>query len=145
MFTFEVKVLLMILYLFLFRLNLKYLHLSLLFHDPHPPPGRIQSSHVGNWEWGGRRWGEVCSLNSKILLNFCRNAQVSLKNFFHFNFCSSSINVPFTFRGRIELGDVTPHNIKQLRKLNSVIFPVSYNDKVKHIDLRNYTSELQIL
>ncbi|XP_046853246.1 N-alpha-acetyltransferase 50-like [Xenia sp. Carnegie-2017] len=32
-------------------------------------------------------------------------------------------------RGRIELGDVTPHNIKQLRKLNSVIFPVSYNDK----------------
>ncbi|CAB4004167.1 N-alpha-acetyltransferase 50 isoform X1 [Paramuricea clavata] len=31
--------------------------------------------------------------------------------------------------GRIELGDVTPHNIKQLRKLNSVIFPVSYNDK----------------
>jgi len=31
--------------------------------------------------------------------------------------------------GRIELGAVTPHNIKQLKKLNSVVFPVSYNDK----------------
>jgi len=30
---------------------------------------------------------------------------------------------------RIELGDVTPHNIKQLRRLNQVVFPVSYNDK----------------
>lgn len=37
-----------------------------------------------------------------------------------FCFCSSS---------RIELGDVTPHNIKQLKRLNQVIFPVSYNDK----------------
>lgn len=33
-------------------------------------------------------------------------------------------------KGRTELGDVTPHNIKQLKKLNSVVFPVSYNDKV---------------
>jgi len=32
-------------------------------------------------------------------------------------------------RGRIDLGAVTPHNIKQLKKLNSVVFPVSYNDK----------------
>ncbi|XP_023235490.1 N-alpha-acetyltransferase 50 [Centruroides vittatus] len=31
--------------------------------------------------------------------------------------------------GRIELGDVTPHNIKQLKRLNQVVFPVSYNDK----------------
>jgi len=31
--------------------------------------------------------------------------------------------------GRIELGDVTPHNIKLLRRLNQVIFPVSYNEK----------------
>lgn len=30
---------------------------------------------------------------------------------------------------RVELGDVTPHNIKQLKRLNQVIFPVSYNDK----------------
>ncbi|EDV25622.1 uncharacterized protein TRIADDRAFT_23961 [Trichoplax adhaerens] len=29
----------------------------------------------------------------------------------------------------IELGDITPHNVKQLKKLNSVIFPVSYNEK----------------
>lgn len=32
-------------------------------------------------------------------------------------------------QGVIELGDVTPHNIKLLRRLNQVIFPVSYNDK----------------
>ena len=35
----------------------------------------------------------------------------------------------FYFRCKIELGDVTPHNIKQLKRLNSVVFPVSYNDK----------------
>lgn len=33
------------------------------------------------------------------------------------------------FRANIELGDVTPHNIKQLKKLNSVVFPVLYNDR----------------
>ncbi|XP_048191961.1 N-alpha-acetyltransferase 50-like [Perognathus longimembris pacificus] len=32
-------------------------------------------------------------------------------------------------KGPIELGDVTPHNMKQLKRLNQVIFPVSYNDK----------------
>ncbi|CAG9101061.1 hypothetical protein JYU34_013459 [Plutella xylostella] len=32
-------------------------------------------------------------------------------------------------RPKIELGDVTQHNIKQLKKLNTVVFPVSYNDK----------------
>uniref|UniRef100_A0A8C6AMB7 N-alpha-acetyltransferase 50 n=1 Tax=Monodon monoceros TaxID=40151 RepID=A0A8C6AMB7_MONMO len=30
---------------------------------------------------------------------------------------------------RIELRDVTPHVIKQLKRLNKVIFPVSSNDK----------------
>lgn len=29
----------------------------------------------------------------------------------------------------IELGDVTVHNIKQLKKLNQIVFPVHYNDK----------------
>ena len=29
----------------------------------------------------------------------------------------------------MELRDVTPHNIKQLKRLNQVVFPVSYNDK----------------
>ncbi|XP_013413617.1 N-alpha-acetyltransferase 50-like [Lingula anatina] len=32
-------------------------------------------------------------------------------------------------RGNTELGEVTHHNIKQLKKLNQVVFPVSYNDK----------------
>lgn len=27
------------------------------------------------------------------------------------------------------MGDVTPHNIKQLKLLNQVVFPVSYNEK----------------
>ena len=30
---------------------------------------------------------------------------------------------------RIALGDVTPHNIKVLKRLNQVVFPVTYNDK----------------
>jgi len=32
-------------------------------------------------------------------------------------------------RSRIELGDVTQHNIKLLKRLNQVVFPVSYNEK----------------
>ena len=39
-----------------------------------------------------------------------------------------SINI-FICRGTIELGDITPHNIKQLKRLNQVVFPVTYNDK----------------
>ena len=35
----------------------------------------------------------------------------------------------YIFRGRTELGDVTVHNIKQLKRLNQVVFPVTYNDK----------------
>ena len=35
----------------------------------------------------------------------------------------------FVTRERIELGAITQHNIKQLKRLNSVVFPVSYNDK----------------
>eukprot|EP00126_Sphaerothecum_destruens_P010968 Sdes_comp20836_c0_seq1m17465 len=31
--------------------------------------------------------------------------------------------------GKMDLGDVTVHNVKQLKMLNSVIFPVSYNEK----------------
>ncbi|CAK8686553.1 N-alpha-acetyltransferase 50-like [Clavelina lepadiformis] len=30
---------------------------------------------------------------------------------------------------RIELGGITQHNVKQLKRLNQYIFPVSYNDK----------------
>uniref|UniRef100_A0A182NRK7 N-terminal methionine N(alpha)-acetyltransferase NatE n=1 Tax=Anopheles dirus TaxID=7168 RepID=A0A182NRK7_9DIPT len=32
-------------------------------------------------------------------------------------------------RSNIELGDVTHHNLKQLKKINTVVLPVSYNDK----------------
>jgi N-alpha-acetyltransferase 50 len=35
-------------------------------------------------------------------------------------FCRSNV---------IELGDCTHHNLKQLKKINSVVFPVSYNDR----------------
>ena len=30
---------------------------------------------------------------------------------------------------RIDLGDVTPHNLKLLKKVNAVVFPVMYHDK----------------
>ena len=33
---------------------------------------------------------------------------------------------PYT---RIDLGDVTPHNIKLLKKVNQVVFPIVYHDK----------------
>ena len=39
---------------------------------------------------------------------------------------------PFWYRepcGRIDLGDVTPHNIKLLKKVNQVVFPIVYHDK----------------
>ena len=29
----------------------------------------------------------------------------------------------------IDLGDITVHNLKQLKKINQIVFPVSYNDK----------------
>jgi hypothetical protein len=31
--------------------------------------------------------------------------------------------------GVVELGDITSHNLRQLKKLNQIVFPVSYNDK----------------
>lgn len=31
--------------------------------------------------------------------------------------------------GRIDLGDITKHNIRLMRRLNQSIFPVNYNDK----------------
>ena len=30
---------------------------------------------------------------------------------------------------RIELGDVTQHNVRQLRLINRLVFPVIYNDR----------------
>ena len=30
---------------------------------------------------------------------------------------------------RIDLGDITPHNVKLLKKVNAVVFPVTYHDK----------------
>lgn len=55
-----------------------------------------------------------------VLLNRVFNKNGIPRGIEHVLICSSS---------RIELGDVTPHNIKQLKRLNQVIFPVSYNDK----------------
>lgn len=34
-----------------------------------------------------------------------------------------------TSNGRTELGDITVHNLKQLKRLNQAVFPVIYNDK----------------
>ena len=43
--------------------------------------------------------------------------------------------MPSSELGRIDLGDVTPHNIKLLRKVNQVVFPVSYHDKFYKVSL----------
>lgn len=52
------------------------------------------------------------------------------KHFVAIEFQRTSFEMPEEDRNhRIELGAVTPHNIKQLRRLNQVVFPVSYNDK----------------
>ena len=74
-------------------------------------------------------WQDI-EQNAKVCMVICKTFD---------DLCFSNINVDvcnvlcLISSGRIELGDVTPHNIKQLRKLNSVIFPVSYNDKVRPI------------
>lgn len=39
------------------------------------------------------------------------------------------INMEIVFRAKLELGEITHHNIKQLKRLNTVVFPVSYNEK----------------
>merc|ERR1739848_401571 len=45
------------------------------------------------------------------------------------SFSDITSTMPSADLGRIDLGDVTPHNIKLLRKVNTVVFPVSYHDK----------------
>ena len=36
----------------------------------------------------------------------------------------------FVIRARLDLGEITPHNVKQLKLINQMIFPVSYSEKV---------------
>lgn len=63
---------------------------------------------------------------------FCKICFLHLNHIIlHYTACQFSFIWPFCScsSSRIELGDVTPHNIKQLKRLNQVIFPVSYNDK----------------
>ena len=47
--------------------------------------------------------------------------------------------MPSSGLGRIDLGDVTPHNIKLLRKVNQVVFPVSYHDKFYKVSPPHHT------
>ena len=63
----------------------------------------------------------ILLLKSLFIAFFCD----SFMNFNEFLFLNSRVNS----RGIVELGDVTPHNIKLLRRLNQVVFPVSYNEK----------------
>lgn len=37
--------------------------------------------------------------------------------------------MPTTANARVELGGITNHNLKQLKKLNAVVFPISYTEK----------------
>ena len=50
-------------------------------------------------------------------------------------FSDIASTMPSADLGRIDLGDVTPHNIKLLRKVNTVVFPVSYHDKFYKVDI----------
>lgn len=45
------------------------------------------------------------------------------------------VDVGLASRGysRLALGGLTQHNIKQLKLLNQVIFPVSYTEKVRYL------------
>ena len=47
--------------------------------------------------------------------------------------------------GRIDLGDITPHNIKLLRKVNTVVFPVSYHDKFYKVSTQIYNQNISTL
>merc|ERR1712001_244576 len=42
---------------------------------------------------------------------------------------SDSSRTDISASPRIDLGDITPHNIKLLKKVNAVVFPVVYHDK----------------
>ncbi len=54
---------------------------------------------------------------------------ISLSVLYLLWFGANGCVVLYVCRGRTELGDVTVHNINQLKRLNQVIFPVTYNDK----------------
>jgi hypothetical protein len=53
----------------------------------------------------------------KLVLNFCYYIPILINT----NFRIKRVN--------IELGELTQHNLKQLKLLNRDIFPVSYNEK----------------
>ena len=53
--------------------------------------------------------------------------------------------MPSSELGRIDLGDVTPHNIKLLRKVNQVVFPVSYHDKFYKVSVSHHSQYSPVL
>lgn len=75
---------------------------------------------------------KICPMIKKLSFpNPWNRKNIFFAHFFDRFVFDCSIYYLFLRKGRTELGDVTPHNIKQLKKLNSVVFPVSYNDKVR--------------
>lgn len=70
-------------------------------------------------------WSVKWIVNCKLKVWFLPN--LNIDKFVYILQQSSFLFSPY--RATIELGDVTPHNIKQLKKLNTVVFPVIYNDK----------------
>ena len=67
------------------------------------------------------------SVSSEICVTIENCVATILVNAHHFVFSLYILYRQF----RVELGDITPHNIKQLRKLNAAVFPIAYTDKVK--------------
>ena len=88
--------------------------------------------------FGGNHLHELCRKICPMIKKLSFPNPWNRKNIFFAHFFDRfvfdcSIYYLFLRKGRTELGDVTPHNIKQLKKLNSVVFPVSYNDKVRRL------------
>jgi len=72
--------------------------------------------------------------NSAFLILPCLSSPVHRLSYLHSSYSmvvckNTSGALGASSKARIELGDVTKHNIMQMKRLNQVIFPVSYNDK----------------
>ena len=74
-------------------------------------------------------FSENCGLINKDLCVTIDNIYLRTEGIYYL-WCDNAGALTFDplLFSRIELGDVTPHNLKQLKKLNSVVFPITYTD-----------------
>lgn len=70
----------------------------------------------------------VIELKKKKNFKYLGSSKLILKNWIFFSNYDLD-NSRYTTMKNIDLGDITVHNLKQLKKINQIVFPVSYNDK----------------